>query len=45
MFLSRLNEMGGGREYMCLVSGSLRTFLRMTIFMRDRSKKGHTLES
>ena len=24
MFLSRLNEMSGGRENMCLVSGSLR---------------------
>ena len=34
-FLSRLNEMSGGRENMCLVSGSLRRilkFLRMTFF-------------
>ena len=33
MFLSRLNEISGGREKMCLVSGSLRRilkFLRMT---------------
>ena len=32
-FLSRLNKMSGGREDMCLVSGSLRRilkFLRMT---------------
>ena len=32
-FLSRLSEMSGGRENMCLVSGSLRRilkFLRMT---------------
>ena len=35
-FLSRLNEMSGGRENMCLVSGSLRKilkFLRMTFFI------------
>ena len=35
-FLSRLNEMSGGRENMCLVSGSLRRilkFLRMTFFI------------
>ena len=33
LFLSRLNEISGGREKMCLVSGSLRRilkFLRMT---------------
>ena len=33
MFLSRLNEIGGGRGNICLVSGSLRRilkFLRMT---------------
>ena len=33
-FLSRLNEMSGGRENICLVSGSLRRilkFLRMTV--------------
>ena len=33
MFLSRLNEISGGRAKMCLVSGSLRRilkFLRMT---------------
>ena len=37
-FLLRLNEMSGGRENMCLVSGSLRRilkFLRMT-FKVDR---------
>ena len=37
-FLLRLNEMSGGRENMCLVSGSLRrilNFLRMT-FKVDR---------
>ena len=27
-FLSRLNEMNGGRENMCLVSGSLRRMLK-----------------
>ena len=27
-FLSRLNEMSGGRERMCLVSGSLRRILK-----------------
>ena len=27
-FLSRLNEMSGGRENMCLVSGSLRRILK-----------------
>ena len=35
-FSSRLNEMSGGRENMCLVSGSLRRilkFLRMTILI------------
>ena len=35
MFLSRLNEISGGREKMCLVSGSLRRilkFLRMTFW-------------
>ena len=35
-FLSRLNEMSGGRENMCLVSRSLRRilkFLRMTILI------------
>ena len=35
-FLSRLNEMNGGRENMCLVSGSLRgilKFLRMTFLI------------
>ena len=35
-FLSRLNEMSGGRENMCLVSGSTRRilkFLRMTLFI------------
>ena len=35
-FLSHLNEMSGGRENMCLVSGSLRTilkFLRMTFLI------------
>ena len=35
-FLSRLNEMSGGRENMCLVSGSLRRilkFLRMTFLI------------
>ena len=35
-FLSRLNEMSGGRENMCLVSRSLRRilkFLRMTFFI------------
>ena len=35
-FLSRLNEMKGGRENMCLVSGSLRRilkFLRMTFLI------------
>ena len=35
-FLSRLNEMSGGRANMCLVSGSLRRtlkFLRMTILI------------
>ena len=34
-FLSRLNEISCGREYMCLVSGSLRNilkFLRRTYF-------------
>ena len=34
--LSRLNEMNGGRENMCLVSGSLRgilKFLRMTLLI------------
>ena len=30
-FLPRLNEMGGGRENMCLVSGSLR---RILLFLR-----------
>ena len=36
-FLSRLNEMSGDRENMCLVSGSLRRilkFLRMTFFIQ-----------
>ena len=28
-FLSRLNEMSGGRENMCLVSGSLRRILKL----------------
>ena len=28
MFLSRLNEISGGREKMCLVSGSLRRILK-----------------
>ena len=35
-FFSRLNEMSGGREVMCLVSGSLQRilkFLRLTFFM------------
>ena len=35
-FLSHLNEMSGGRENMCLVSGSLRRilkFLRMTFLI------------
>ena len=35
-FLSRLNEMSGGRENMCLVSGSLRIivkFLRITFLI------------
>ena len=35
-FLSRLNEMSGGRENMCLVSGSLRRilkFVRMTFLI------------
>ena len=35
-FLSRLNEMSGGREKMCLVSGSMRRilkFLRMTFLI------------
>ena len=35
-FLSRLNEMSGGRGNMCLVSGSLRRilkFLRITFFI------------
>ena len=35
-FLSRLNKMNGGRENMCLVSGSLRRmlkFLRMTFLI------------
>ena len=35
-FLSCLNEMSGGRENICLVSGSLRRilkFLRMTFFI------------
>ena len=35
-FLSRLNEMSGGRENMCSVSGSLRRilkFLRMTFLI------------
>ena len=35
-FLSRLNEMSGGRENICLVSGSLRRilkFLRMTFLI------------
>ena len=35
-FLSRLNEMSGGRENMCLVSGSLRRilkFFRMTFLI------------
>ena len=35
-FLSRLNEMSGGRENMCLVSGSLRRilkFLRITFLI------------
>ena len=35
-FLSRLNETSGGRENMCLVSGSLRRsskFLRMTFLI------------
>ena len=35
-FLSRSNEMSGGRENMCLVSGSLRRilkFLRMTFLI------------
>ena len=35
-FLSRLNEMSGGRENMCLVSGSLRRilkFLRVTFLI------------
>ena len=27
-FLSRLNEMSGGRENLCLVSGSLRKILK-----------------
>ena len=38
-FLSRLNEMSGGRENMCLVSGSLRRilkFLRMTFFFDSK---------
>ena len=38
-FLSRLNEMRGDRENMCLVSGSLQTFLkflRMTILIACR---------
>ena len=30
-FLSRLNEMGGGRENMCLVSGSLRRILKFSV--------------
>ena len=36
-FLSRLNEMSGGRENMCLVSGSLQRilkFLRMTFLIQ-----------
>ena len=36
LFLSRLNEMSGGRENMCLVSGSLRRiwkFFRMTFLI------------
>ena len=36
LFLSRLNEMSGGRENVCLVSGSLRRilkFLRMTFLI------------
>ena len=36
MFLSRLNEMSGGRENMCLVSEALRRilkFLRMTFLI------------
>ena len=35
-FLSRLNEMSGGREKVCLVSGSLRRilkFLKMTLLI------------
>ena len=35
-FLSRMNEMSGGRENVCLVSGSLRRilkFLRMTLMI------------
>ena len=35
-FLSRLNEISGGRENMCFVSGSLRRilkFLRITFFI------------
>ena len=39
MFLSRLNEISGGREKMCLVSGSLRIilkFLKIT-FLTARS--------
>ena len=35
-FLSRLNEMSGGRENMCLVSGSLQRilkFMRMTFLI------------
>ena len=41
-FLSRLNEMSGGRENMCLVSGSLwriLKFLRMTYLMGGRLKR------
>ena len=36
LFLTHLNEMSGGRENMCLVSGSLRRilkFLRMTFLI------------
>ena len=39
MFLSRLNEISGGRGNMCLVSGSLRRilkFLRMTFLTASR---------
>ena len=33
MFLSRLNEISGGREKMCLVSGSVRRFVVPLVYL------------